>query len=217
MKIGQCVQQRKHKHAWFLCSSVYMRSTTEMSLSCMEDIFEWLEIAFLQTLLISVFNQRTRIFACWKKCRSLHSDVKSTFMKPKVHCVQDYVTTCPLRSNFYSLKQTCILALVILYFVFGIVYNLFVSDHSCYLKYFKASFAENYVSSAFPSKFQIELRILLFQEMSNTDCIISLETDFPIFSSYIRNIKRLGSFWAVYSLLIFISTMTVFCKIYLYN
>ena len=138
-------------------------------------------------------------------------------MKLKVHCVQDYVTACPFRTDVYSLKQTCILALVIVYFVFGIVYNLFVSDHSCYLKYFKASFSENYVSSAFPSKFLIELRILLFQEMSNKDCIISLETDFPIFSSYIRNIKRLGSFWAVYSLLIFISTMTVFCKIYLYN
>ena len=112
-----------------------------------------LKLHFCKPTFISVFNQRTRIFACWKKCTSLHSDVKSTFMKPKVHCVQDYVTACPFRTDVYSLKQTCILALVILYFVFGIVYNLFVSDHSCYLKYFKASFAETTFHQLFLQNF----------------------------------------------------------------
>ena len=114
MKIGQCVQQRKHKHAWFLCSSVCI---WDQQLRCPFPAWRTYlndeKLHFCKTLLISVFNQRTRIFACWKKCTSLHSDVKSTFMKPKVHCVQDYVTTCPLRSNFYSLKQICILALII--------------------------------------------------------------------------------------------------------
>ena len=119
------------------------------------------------------------------RCKKYVYEIKSTLCTRLRHKMSVQNGCLFFEANLYSSSR---------HSVFGIVYNLFVSDHSCYLKYFKASFSENYVSSAFPSKFLIELRILLFQEMSNKDCIISLETDFPIFSSYIRNIKRLGSF-----------------------